>query len=492
MSKIKSLVNETIIYGIGSMLPKIINFIFIASYLTRVIEKESYGIYGIMYSYSSLLIAIYTFRMETTFFRYGKKSEDRGKVFYNISLIVLSITIVFSLLIGFNSEYIASILTRPEDSKYVLYFLFIVAFDALSAVPFAKLRLENRAKTFAILKLVNVLIIAGIVAFFLGLLPYFSEQNIEWATTLYSPNKELDYVFLSNLVASAVILLFLAKEYRSIVPKYDPALISKMAKYAAPLFIVALAGVISTQLDRFLIKEWSSSDFILALEYSGVYNAVIKIAVLMSIFTMAFNYAAEPFFFKNSEEGKTTKLYGSIALAYTMAACVLFLIISMFLDQFQYLIGIDFRTGIGVVPLLTMGFLILGIFYNFSIWYKLADKTKYGAGIAVFGAVVSLVANYFLIPVYNIYGAALAAIISYSSMCALTYYIGQHIYPIHYPIVKIISYTGLAALFYLGFHYTKSELTPFPSIIMAIVLLLLYIGICYFAERKNFKEVLAL
>lgn len=489
MSLLKKLAGETIIYGLGSMLPRIINFLIISMYLTRVFEKQEYGIYGIMYSFAALLILVFTFRMETALFRFGKDKKDLSHVFGTASIPVFLVSITFAGLIICFSGPIAETLTTGSDQRFVVWFAIISLFDAISALPFAKLRLQGRAKYFTILKLVNVFVTVVIILTFLGLLPWLSMQGIDWVNNIYNSSKELDYVFLANLIASGMVLLLLLREYRGIKWNLDKPLFSRMFKYALPLIIVGLAGVINQLLDRWLIKEFTPDTLGLGLgtEMSGIYNGCIKIAVIMAIFTTAFNYAAEPFFFKNSDRKDAKTVYGEVALAYSLCACLIFLFISLFIDQFKLLIDSEYHLGIGIVPIVLMAYLFLGLFYNFSIWYKLQDKTTFGAVIGIVGSIITITLNILLIPKIGYYGSAWASLACFVTMSALAYISGQKYYAIKYPIKRILGYILFSGCLYIFSFEVFSENGGAFKLLGNLGLLLFFIVVVFNVEKRTIR-----
>lgn len=482
MAQIRKLAQETFVYGIGSILPKVLNFLLLAPYLTRILNQESYGIYGILYAYIALFITIFTFRLETAFFRFTTKGEDPLKTYSTaIWMIVISAVILVSLII-MNASSIAGFVTTPEDSRFIKWFAFILAFDAIAAIPFAKLRLENKAFKFAGIKILNVLITAFLVVFFLSLAPIMVKNGA--SLPFYDPGKELDYVFLSNLLASGFILLMLVKELRQVRFSLDKKLLANMLQYSWPLILVGIAAAINQVFDRVFIAKLLPGTPEANTAQSGIYNGASKVAVLMSLFATAFNYAAEPFFFKSYKESNATQIYSSVALAYTIAAGFVFLAISLFANIAQYLIGADFRAGMEIVPILLFAYLLLGLYYNFSIWYKLDDKTRFGAIIALSGAAVTIAMNLILIPAIGYTGAAWSVLICYFVMCLLALIIGSKYYPIPYPLKKISAYIGLAVLIYFIHHYLLINLSESIKYGLDLFLLIFYVLLAWKYDRK--------
>lgn len=458
MSLLKKLAGETAIYGGATILSHLLNFIIITPYLTRIFsgERAEYGIHGLMYAYAGLLMVLLTYGMETAFFRFGRQQEDRERAFSTASISLLSSTVFFGALMFAFAPEIAGLLTKRSDSAYVFYFTLILGFDVLCAIPFARLRMENRPMRFAMLKVVNVAVNAVLILFFLEILPWIGKENAVFQG-LYIPDHELHYVFIANLLASLVTFIMLLPYLRKINWQFDRALWYKMMGYALPLVVVGLSGMINQLADRFFIKALLPGNLEENLDQLGVYNACIKIAVLMNLFTQAFKYAAEPFFFNHADRSDARSLYAQIGQAFTLVGAVAFLGIQLYLDYIQYLIGSDYREGLGIVPITLMAYLFLGIYYNFSAWYKLTDQTHIGAYISVGGAVVTIILNVLLLPRIGYAGSAWASLACFGFMMAAGYLLGQRHYPIPYPIGRMALYIVLAVGIYFLSEATKVE-----------------------------------
>ncbi|MDZ4680058.1 MAG: oligosaccharide flippase family protein [Saprospiraceae bacterium] len=488
MSLLKKLAGETAIYGGATILSHLLNFIIITPYLTRIFrgERDEYGIHGLMYAYAGLLMVLLTYGMETAFFRFGRKEEDRERAFSTASISLLSSTVFLGALMFLFASEIAGLLTQPSDSKYIIYFALILGFDVLCAIPFARLRMENRPRRFGMLKVVNVAVNAVLILFFLEILPLMGKENGLFPG-VYLPNHELHYVFIANLLASLVTIIMLLPYWRKVNWQFDRALWLKMMKYALPLVVVGLSGMINQLADRFLIKSLLPGTLEENLDQLGVYNACIKIAVLMNLFTQAFKYAAEPFFFSHADRTDARSLYAQVGQAFTLIGAVAFLGILLYLDYFQLLIGSDFREGLGIVPITLMAYLFLGIYYNFSTWYKLTDQTHIGAYISVGGAVITLVVNILLIPRIGYAGSAWASLACFGFIMAAGYVIGQRYYPIPYPIGRMALYIALAVGIYLLSEATKVE----DQILRTVIntgWLVFYLLLVYGMERKGLLQ----
>ncbi len=488
MSKIKALAGETAIYGMGSILPKIMNFLLVTPYLTRELTGGQYGIYSIIYAYIALIMAVVTLRLETSYFRFATLGNEREKAFGTSTITIIAMSLLFFILVYFNASAIAGAITDVGDTKYIKWFAFIISLDAMVAVPFAKLRLESRAVKFATIKIINVVVTVVVILFFLEFCRHFhaNESNNYWAS-LYDETQLLDYIFWANLVASAFVFVLMIPEFLGFKLQFDKALFKKMIRYSWPLILVGVAAAINQLFDRVFIAELLPGSPEENERASGIYSGASKIAIIMSLFATAFNYAAEPFFYKNFKQKDAKVVYGKVALAFTITACLVFLGITLYIDIAQILIGKEFREGIYVVPVLLMAYLFLGLYYNFSIWYKLKDKTILGGVIALVGAFVTITFSCILIPIKGEIGASWAILICFVVMCALALWTGKKHYPIQYPLIKMIGYILTAVALYLIHLYI---IVPFAerqgSPILGFILnSLLIIGYITFAYRQD-------
>ena len=489
MSQLKSLAKDTVIYGISNILNRLLNFVIATFYLTNLFNNEQteYGIYTIMYAYMALLLVLLTYGMETAFFRFGAKASDRERIFSTgfVSLLVSTAVVVTGFI--FFSDEIAGVLSRKGDGVYVILFSLIIGFDVLSVLPFARLRLEQRPVRFAFYKFLNVVIFGATLLFFLELCPYLARHGIGWADTLYNPKYKLQYVFWANLISSiATFLMVLPMLMRSKF-HFEWVLWKKMIHYALPLVAVGVTGIIVLLAGQYLIPWWLPGTEEEKTIQVGIWGASVKIATLLNLFTQVFKYAVEPFFFKHSEKGGKRSMYGIVTRLYTIAASLGFLTILLYIDVFQYLVGSNFRSGLKVAPVLLLAFVFFGVYFNFSIWYKLTDKTRIGALISTAGMFVSLIANYWLIPHLGIMGAAWASLISYVFLSLLAYVVGQRYYPIPFHPERLLVYIGLAmGTFYLSQQLdTTFSFSLIPKLIVHSFLIILYLGLVALFEKNG-------
>lgn len=485
MSFVKQLAGQTAIYGISHILGRILHYVLLTFYLTRVLSRTEFGVYNDLYAWAALLLILLTYRMETAFFRFGSKTAQRTAVFSTAVISILISTTIFVAIAWYYSDAIASWLAYADKAVYVQLFALILASDALAALPFARLRLENRPGRFAMLKVINIVVNIGWVIFFLELCPRLQEAGYSWAN-FYDPSKRLYYVFLSNLLASLFTLLLLLPAFRQIRLHFHHTLWKQMIAYAWPLVIVGLAGVVNQSI-AIPIQKWRlSGDVWHNLSQAGVYAAAAKLALLMNLFAVAFNFAAEPFFFSHSSRTDARMIYADVAHAFTLAACVLLLGITGWMEIVQHLLGAQFRQAIHLVPILLFAYLMLGLYYNLSIWYKLTDQTTYGAGIATGGALITFAANWFLLPQIGYAASAWAALVCYTLMSGSCYLVGRRFYPIPYRWARMSGYLLLTILLVCLMQWLRQVWAISMGLRLALhsLLLLLFLAIAWLADRQ--------
>ncbi len=507
MSLLKKLAGETAIYGVSSILSRLLNWIVLTPYFTRVFEPGEYGVVSDLYFWIALLLVLYTYRMETTFFRFGRQRSDMDVTFSTASVSLVSSTILFTVILFALANPIANWLQYPSHPEYVRWFIGIVALDALMALPFARLRLENRPMRFALLKTGSILINIFFVFFFLEWCPMLIEAGWDWLPGIYNPNNRIVYVFIANFLASGVILLLLLPMYARIKfhskaknlldaeensePKlpFDRELWQRMMIYALPLVVAGIAGIVNSLIGIPMLR------FLQSDAAAGIFAAATKLAVLMNLFTQAFNYAAEPFFFRHADRADSREIYAQVAQAFAMVGSVVFLGIMLYLDVIQYFLGEDFREGLGILPIMLIANLLLGLYYSLSIWFKLSDHTHIGGYIAIGGSVVTLLINYLFIPnpAVGIYAPAWAALACYGAMLTACYVLGQRYFPIAYPIGRMLAYIALAVAFYGISEWARlSGWTTNQALRLVghTLLLVAYLGIIFRMERRFIGRVL--
>jgi O-antigen/teichoic acid export membrane protein len=491
LSSLKKLAGQTVIYGGTSIIGRVINYLMVPIHTYVFSNPKDYGVVSELYAWVALLIVILTYGMETAYFRFNAQAPDDEKnKIYGTSLISLLITsVIFIVMMLIFRQNIADLMRYGNHPEYISWFVLVIAFDALSTLPFARLRAQNRPRKFAFIKLSNIAVNVILTLFFLILCPWMVDHNILPGVmdVIYSKEIGVGYIFIANLAASAITLLMLFSEIHIARLDFDWKIWNKMIGYAFPLLIFGLAGIVNETMDRVLLKNLSPAD--IAQSQVGIYGACYKISIMMTIFIQAFKYAAEPFFFAKAKDSDARYIYSKVMTYFVLACSFIFLGIMLYIDIVQYFVGAKYRVGLPVVPILLMANLFLGVFYNLSIWYKLTGQTRFGAYISIFGALITLVLNYTLIPIIGYMGSAWATFICYASMMIVSFILGQKYYHVNYEVGKIITILGLA----LGL-YVISLFNPFDAKALHLafntLLLFVFIGVEYVVERKNFAKLL--
>ncbi|MBS4012622.1 MAG: polysaccharide biosynthesis C-terminal domain-containing protein [Bacteroidetes bacterium] len=487
-TQISQLAGQTAIYGLSSIIGRLLNYLLVPLY-TRVFLTGEFGVIVEMYSYVAFLIVLLTYGMETALFRfYQTEKEDRDKVFGTSVTSIITSSILFIIFVIIFRNNLAELLRYPQHAEYVVWFAIIIGFDAITAIPFAKLRAENKPVKFAVIKLINIGINIGLNLFFLLLCPWIAENGSDFSksliNTIYNPSVGVGYVFIANLIASVITLLLLLPSIISSKLKLSVPLLKKMLVYALPLLIAGLAGVANEALDKLLLKFILPED--IAMQHVGIYGACFKIAIIMAIFIQAFRFAAEPFFFSNSEKKEAPELYANVMKYFVFACLVIFLGIMLFMDVVQHFIGREYREGLDVVPVLLMGKMFLGIYFNLSIWYKITGQTKYGAIFTIVGAAITIGLNIWLIPIYGYFGSAWVQLICYFSMTVMCLYFGQKYFKVPYPWGKIFFMIALALIIYFAstqINISLSLISHFVNTILLVSFLVIAV-----ASDKSFSQ----
>ncbi|MEI6851334.1 MAG: oligosaccharide flippase family protein [Bacteroidota bacterium] len=488
MNPLRKLAGQTAIYGTSTIVYRLINY-FLVPIHTYIFRPDQYGVVTEMYAYVALLIVMLTYGMETAFFRYyDSKAEDKERVYSTtlITLIISSVVFVFFMVLY--AQPIATLIRHKENSEYIIWFALMIVFDAISTIPFAKLRVLNRPKMFAFIKIFGIVVCFVLNLFFLYVLPYFHTHNILSGLTsyIYSPNIGVGYIFIANLISSAstLFILFIIIPLRKLA--FDKVIWQRMMKYALPLLIFGLAGNINETFDRILLKYLSPAG--IAMTQVGIYGACYKISLLMTIVIQGFKYAAEPFFFSYAKESNARDVYADVMKYFVIVCSLIFLGVMLYIDVAKYFVGQKYWEGLKIVPILLLANMCLGIFYNLSIWYKLTDKTRYGAYLSIFGAMVTLSLNFLLIPIIGYMGSAWATFACYASMMVLSFFIGQKHYYVKYNLGKMGIYFGLALLLYAISIWLRSDVFGLRMVINS-ALFLFYVLVIIYIERPSLLKI---
>lgn len=485
MTPLKKLVSQTAIYGLPTIVGRLLNY-FLTPLYTYLFSPAEFGDVTSAYAYVSFLLVFLTYGMETSLFRFSQTEIEKEKVYSTAMTSIFVSSFIFVILTSFFSSNISETLNFSGHPEYIIWFALILGCDAFSAIPFAKLREQNRAKRFAIIRSLNIAINIGLNLFFLWFCKgvHDAQQSIfkPFVDMVYIPTIGIGYIFISNLVASIITMLLLSPEIFSVKWNVDTTLWKKMMKYSLPLLVAGLAGMTNETLDRVLIPLLLPEE--IAKSQNGIYGACYKIAILMTIFIQAFRFAAEPFFFSHSKEKDSKKTYADIMKYFVIICSVIFLGTMMNMQWIQYFVGEKFREGLDVVPILLLANLFLGIFINQSIWYKLTGQTGYGAMLTIFGALITISLNIYWIPRIGYVGSAWATLICYASMMVASYFLGNKHYPVNYDLKRILGCLGLSVTLYFISVFVRTE-----SIIINLffnnLMLLVFVAIVWKMEGKN-------
>lgn len=442
MNDIRKLAGQTVIYGFGTVVPRFLNYALLTPFYTRIFGLEQYGVVTELYAWMVLALVILTYGMETTYFRFAGKKAPAEKVYGTALISLFTTSALFMLAVSLFINQVSGFLGYEQHPEYIRMFAWIVAIDAFSAIPFAWLRNNNRPVVFSALKIINVVVTIVIAFFFLKIAPSLAEKGSTWIYKIWNPDFQVGYVFVANLAGSAITLICLIPFIFRMQPVFDRKLLGRMLAYSWPLLIGGMAGSLNEVLDKILLRRLIGGTEGLATV--GMYGAGYKVGVLMSLFIQMYRFAAEPFFFEKAGSRDAKETYAVTMKYFVITALILFLGINLYPEAVRILIGDIFRESLIVVPIVSMGYLLLGIFINQSIWYKVDDKTIYGAWITLVGVAVTVAVNVIFVPVFGYIAAAWAHIACYLSMVIVSYFVGQKYYPIKYETGKIFMYIVLA------------------------------------------------
>ena len=476
MANLKSVVKDTAIYGLSSIVGRFLNYLLVPLYTAKLSAASGgYGVITNFYAYTALLMVILTYGMETTFFRYvNKEGENPDKVYSTTMISVASTSLLFVLLVLLFLQPISSFMGYADHSSYIWVMAVTVAVDAFACIPFAYLRYKKRPMKFAILKLANIMMAILLNLFFFLLLP---------AWTGNGGLVDAGYAFYINLFCSVALLFFLLKEITAVPFDFDKALLRRMLSYSWPILVLGVAGILNQTADKILFPYiYQGTD---AHSQLGIYGAASKIAMIMAMITQAFRYAYEPFVFGNNNDKDSRNTYAKAMKFFIIFTLLAFLVVMAYIDLLKYIIGRDYWEGLKVVPVVMAAEIMMGIYFNLSFWYKLIDKTIWGAWFSGIGCVVLITVNVLFVPRYGYMACAWAGFMGYASAMTISYLVGQKKYPINYPLKEIVLYVALAAVLYIGIGYSNRLLPLWAA--LAVNTLIIFLFIAYIV-KKDFNK----
>lgn len=470
MANLKALAKDTAIYGLSSIVGRFLNYLLVPLY-THVISAASggYGVVTNLYAYTALLLVVLTFGMETTFFRFMNDEKEEHDTVFSVAfgVIALLTSVFLGLVFGFSSS-VSSALGYADNPEYVQLMASVVALDALQALPFCHLRYRHKAMRFASLKLLFIAMNIGLNLLFFLVLGY---RDVLW-------------VFALNLVCTGVITFFFIPDVLRIRWKFDWGLLRRMLSYSWPILVLGIMGILNQAADK-MIFTLVYPDASVAKVELGIYGSCVKVAMIMAMITQAFRYAYEPIVFAKSKDSDKAEYYALGMKYFVIFTLLAFLAVMGYLPLLRYMVGSDYWAGLRVIPIVMAAEIMMGIYFNLSFWYKLIDKTYYGALFSMAGCLVLLAVNLWGIPRYSYMACAWGGFAGYGTAMLLSYIVGQRLYPIPYPLRSLAGYTAIAGAFYGAMTLVPSEWPMWQYLAISTLLILAFAAIIYCKELRR-------
>ncbi|MFN8242698.1 MAG: oligosaccharide flippase family protein [Ferruginibacter sp.] len=480
---------QTIWYGASSIAARFINYLLTPLLTYNLAHTSDFGKMGLIYSAIPILNVVFTYGFETAYFRFAAKEEYKKTIYSTATLSILFTTLLLTALLWLNQGSFARIIGLEDFPTIIRLSIFIIALDALSTIPFARLRESGRPKKYAFVKITGILFNILLTWFFVRYCPLHLQQHPgSWVSRFYDPAvNPVVYVILANLIQSAITLLLLSKEIMMTRLRFDFSLWRRMMVYSLPLVVAGMAGMINETFDRLMLVWWLPGTQEFREEQVGIYNACYKLSILITLFIQAFRLGAEPFFFKQAEGQHPQRTYARVMKFFVIIIATMFLVVSLFIPVWKHFIGPKYWEGLAVVPILLLANMFLGIYYNLSIWYKLSHKTMAGAWITLAGVTITFLINYFLIPRFSYMACAWATFACYGSMMVISFVWGQKEYRIPYAWKKLTAYLVIVVLLY----FVHQGLTHFISNVFAGLALAVFLTMAFivFVARIEKKEL---
>ena len=476
MANLKSLAKDTAIYGMSSILGRFLNYLLVPLYTSNISAASGgYGIITNLYAYTALLLVILTYGMETTFFRYANKTNEDPQKVYSSTLIMVGFTsLLFIVLVSIFLQPISGVMGYSDHSSYVWVMAATVSIDAFQCIPFAYLRYKNRPIKFAALKLLFVTFNIALNLLYFLVLPDLYKSYPDIIQHIYNPETGVGYAFYINLVCTASITFFFYKELTGFKYTFDKELAKRMLSYSWPILILGIAGILNQNADFILFPYLYKGSQ--AHQQLGIYGAASKIAMIMAMITQAFRYAYEPFVFGKGNDKDNRETY-AIAMKYFIIFTLLaFLAVMGYINILRHIISRHYWEGLKVVPIVMAGMIMMGIYFNLSFWYKLIDKTIWGAYFSGIGCFVLILINIIFVPQYGYMACAWAGLIGYATAMMLSYFVGQKKYPINYPLKSIGIYVLIAVFFFIAITYSNQHLPKIYALAVNTLIIFAFIA----------------
>jgi O-antigen/teichoic acid export membrane protein len=493
LSDIKKLAGQTMWYGLSSIAARLINYL-LTPYLTyaSAIKTSDFGKMGLIYAAIPILNILFTYGFETAYFRFAAKEENKKTIYSTAFISLFASTIVFTVILWVNQHAFGNIVGLNNIPQIIQIAIFIIAFDTLAAIPFARLRQQGRPLKFAFVKISGIVINVFFTWFFISYCSHAIKENPHsWVRGFYNPAlNPIVYVLVANLIQSVVTLLFLFKEIVQVRWKFNVKLWKQMMLYSLPLIIAGMGGMINETFDRLMLRWWLPGEPLFKDSQVGIYNACYKLSILITLFIQAFRMGAEPFFFKQAEGQNPQRIYARVMKFFVIIISVMFLAVSLFMPIWKYFIGSKYWGGLAIVPILLLANMFLGIYYNLSIWYKLGNKTSAGAWITIIGAAITVVINFIFIPHFGYMACAWATFFCYGTMMVISFTWGQKEYRIPYPWKKLVAYIVIVVmLFFAHRGITALWSSTLLSLSVGALLIIAYLWFVGNVERKELGQL---
>jgi O-antigen/teichoic acid export membrane protein len=444
LNPLKRLASQTAVYGVSSVVGRFLNYLLVPLF-TYTFAPAQYGVVSEFYAYMGFLAVLLVFGLETGYFRFRDGDGSTPEHVYSTALRFVILTNgAFVLAAWLLRQPVADLLRHGAHPEYIWWVGAILAMDSVGAVAFARLRAEQRAARFAAIKVIEIGVNIGLNLFFIVLCRRAFETNPHSALgALWSPAVGVGYIFLANLAGSAVKLVLLGPLLVGVLDGFDRALFARLIRYSLPMVVIGFAGIINEMLDRAALKYLLPYDMTTNMAQLGIYSACYKLSILMSLFIQAFRYAGEPFFFAYARQTGARETYARVLNYFVIFCVMIFLAVTLYIDVFKYFIGAPYRVGLKVVPVLLLANLMLGVYVNLSIWYKLTDQTLMGAWVSLVGAAVTVGLLLWWVPLFGYMGAAWATLVCYATMVLLSWLLGRRYYPVPYDLKRLLGYIAL-------------------------------------------------
>lgn len=476
MANLKSLAKDTAIYGMSSILGRFLNYLLVPLYTSNISAASGgYGIITNLYAYTALLLVILTYGMETTFFRYANKTNEDPQKVYSSTLIMVGFTsLLFIVLVSIFLQPISGVMGYSDHSSYVWVMAATVSIDAFQCIPFAYLRYKKRPIKFAALKLLFIAFNIALNLLYFVVLPDLYKSYPDIIQHIYNPETGVGYAFYINLVCTASITFFFYKELTGFKYTFDKELAKRMLSYSWPILILGIAGILNQTADFILFPYLYKGSQ--AHQQLGIYGAASKIAMIMAMITQAFRYAYEPFVFGKGNDKDNRETY-AVAMKYFIIFTLLaFLVVMGYINILRHIIGRDYWEGLKVVPIVMAGTIMMGVYFNLSFWYKLIDKTIWGAYFSGIGCFVLILINIIFVPQYGYMACAWAGLIGYATAMTLSYFVGQKKYPINYPLKSIGIYVLMTVIFFIAITYSNQHLPKIYTLAVNTLIIFAFIA----------------